>query len=1032
MNLKCVKSYALVVLLACLAMVLLLSPPGKTSPVANLYDEVALYRPIEARLSIDQQYSPCAMLDEHPGRVPMADCADSLATLSPRALRGAGADPRATGLVFLVLYDKSSGLERAINSLDLAYRQETANPERANDLAAALAERAGRLNQPVDLVAALELIETALKSHPRVPWLLFNRALLLEKLQLPTLARDAWRRFLDVEPDSPWAAEARIHVAKLGTHARIGARPISDLLLRATQAEDPLQLVELARGNPREAREFALEVALIRWSEATLADHPMEAGKWASSVRILGEVLAEAGGDRSALETMNEIAPAPSNGRNRKFAIALEQYGIGHQLYRRRDYHGAQPFLSRAVALLKSIGRQASPLARWVQLDLGAIELHNNANEGVLSVLSPVLADCNLEKYPSLCARTAWALGLARFRLGRLADALSLYQTAAEGFRISGEKDNLAAVSGLMAEALRELGDTPASWLYRYSGMQTLSGQTRHRSGHNLLWEAGNAALEEGYPLAAGLFADEDVRLFGSGEDRLLALEAYFRRALYRRGRAPLRQMVDDLNRAEEISRELPPSELQPKIEAEVRLLLAQLPDEPPEQAEEFITKSLTFFRQHKLALREAAALLARARARKASEKLTQAEEDLESALALFEAQRDQIPQGDDRRLYVETWQGVYDDLIQLVASRGDAPEALRLLEKSRGSMFSDDLGRLGSTVVLSYAVTTEAFFRFEVKQGSITMNRFPLDRITLARSIDRFVESLFYPVHAEREAEEISHLLLPADLEPGSRLCIVPDQELAGIPFNALPMQGDAGPLVLGHEVVLAGSVEDCVDAGISLDFEHLPGDILLVGPPQLDKEEFPWLPELEGAAEEINDIQNFYPTSILLARRQVTLSRMLEELPKASVLHFAGHSIAHPTEPGRSFIPLWTDVPRSMGSARLSAADIAQLHLPDLKLAVLSACDTFRPQSRRTEAISGLVGAILDAGAQAAVGTLWKVGDAASRELLVQFHRNLRSGETIASALRNAQIRLIREDRAVASQEPAWAAFELVVRHH
>jgi CHAT domain-containing protein len=68
----------------------------------------------------------------------------------------------------------------------------------------------------------------------------------------------------------------------------------------------------------------------------------------------------------------------------------------------------------------------------------------------------------------------------------------------------------------------------------------------------------------------------------------------------------------------------------------------------------------------------------------------------------------------------------------------------------------------------------------------------------------------------------------------------------------------------------------------------------------------------------------------------------------------------------------------------------------------------------------------ALLAAGSQATVASQWKVDSRATTELMLAFHRGLKSGAPKAEALRNAALEV---RRTVEYRHPFyWAAFELV----
>lgn len=98
-------------------------------------------------------------------------------------------------------------LEAAIATLERA--RETAKLEAvALDLACAYAAR-GDGARPEDYAKALDLLERLLRVQPENRAALFNRALVLERLQRFDDAVESWDRYLQADSAGPWAAEAR-------------------------------------------------------------------------------------------------------------------------------------------------------------------------------------------------------------------------------------------------------------------------------------------------------------------------------------------------------------------------------------------------------------------------------------------------------------------------------------------------------------------------------------------------------------------------------------------------------------------------------------------------------------------------------------------------------------------------------------------------------------------------------------------------------------------------------------------------------
>ena len=105
------------------------------------------------------------------------------------------------------------------------------------------------------------------------------------------------------------------------------------------------------------------------------------------------------------------------------------------------------------------------------------------------------------------------------------------------------------------------------------------------------------------------------------------------------------------------------------------------------------------------------------------------------------------------------------------------------------------------------------------------------------------------------------------------------------------------------------------------------------------------------------------------------------------------------------------------------LTAAEAAQLDLLGTQLVVLSACETGVGTVQTGEGVYGLRRALVLAGAQAQLASLWKVGDTATQELMVDYYQRLLRGESRSGALRVAQQAMIANP---ARRHPYyWAAF-------
>jgi CHAT domain-containing protein len=117
---------------------------------------------------------------------------------------------------------------------------------------------------------------------------------------------------------------------------------------------------------------------------------------------------------------------------------------------------------------------------------------------------------------------------------------------------------------------------------------------------------------------------------------------------------------------------------------------------------------------------------------------------------------------------------------------------------------------------------------------------------------------------------------------------------------------------------------------------------------------------------------------------------------------------------------LPRETDefgIPRGDGGI-LTAEAIAGLPLGNLELAVLSACETGLGEVAGGEGVFGLQRAFHLAGAHTTVGSLWKVDDEVTRQLMTAFYNNMwQKGMGKLEALRQAQLSILKVEGASAS---------------
>jgi CHAT domain-containing protein len=103
-------------------------------------------------------------------------------------------------------------------------------------------------------------------------------------------------------------------------------------------------------------------------------------------------------------------------------------------------------------------------------------------------------------------------------------------------------------------------------------------------------------------------------------------------------------------------------------------------------------------------------------------------------------------------------------------------------------------------------------------------------------------------------------------------------------------------------------------------------------------------------------------------------------------------------------------------------TALEVAGMNLWGTQLVVLSACESGRGEVDDIgQGVYGLRRAVMVAGAETLVTSLWQVSDQVTRDLMVAYYKNLLAGQGRSEALRQASL-------AIRKQHPSpffWAPF-------
>ena len=260
----------------------------------------------------------------------------------------------------------------------------------------------------------------------------------------------------------------------------------------------------------------------------------------------------------------------------------------------------------------------------------------------------------------------------------------------------------------------------------------------------------------------------------------------------------------------------------------------------------------------------------------------------------------------------------------------------------------------------------------------------------------------------------------IESELEPIKVIAFIPNQLLFYLPMQALAKKqadGTTRYLIEDKQIVYLTAA-----------------DVMrVVQPPDEDKSREgmvafgnPTGANLPAAESEVKAIAQVFPATEVLSGGQVTkVALNTESRLNKRIVHFATHGILNATTPSESYIQLAA----SSGAAdeHLTVGEVWDLPLKKVTLVTLSACESALGDKEPDGGeITTLAEAFSSAGATTVLASLWSVGDESTKDLMVEFYRQLAAGLSKAEALQKAELKLLKNPKY--SRPLYWAPFVLM----
>lgn len=797
-----------------------------------------------------------------------------------------------------------------------------------------------------------------------------------------------------------WAAPAR---AMAATEEK---SPANDINTRVAHAEELFE-----QGHTAESRQIC--ESLLR----TLPDRPSP--QLAGALNVMSKIYASEGDYDRAIESARRSAGVYEQvGDLKGQAHALNNKGIAE--LQTGSYPAAQEDLEKALTL----SRAENDLENQAQVlnNLGSAHYfrgsYSEAMRNYESAMSVVEGNTSAKW-------SAYWLQITRFnqatllqRLGRYDRALHIYrEVEASSTTLTGS--DRAHLDANLGTLYRRLGD-PYKAMDAYLAAQKLYAKQRDADGEiGVLKNIGIAyALDlDDLPHAAGIFKSV-MALAEKTHNRREEMQAhlYLGETLFRSHTLSLAQQ--EFKRAQALASELATTEEQWK------------------------------------------ALYGLGRIAGLSGDIESAERDYRQAISLIEQTRSQLQLSALRAEFFADKREAYDALISILFRKNNVSEAFLFLEKSRARNFQDRMQK--NLEPSAHSLTLEQV-QASLPPGTALLELWSAgDQIGLIWCTHDTASSRLKQFTPEQQARIQAAIRdIPTSLQQ------IPNGE--GSPLDAILEDGWPLPPSIRHLLIVTDAWTSYVPFDLlriergsrsllieRYDISYLPSGALLQRPKANHRVRWPWRRELvafgdpavtrsEGSdtqtqsvnptpqtlpysGEEINEISHLTRGASQLFMQREDRKKMFlgGGANSAPLLHVSTHAFADGDSPENSRLLFSPDSPDS-APVYVFLRELYELDLTQVNLATISACDTERGRIIRGEGVQAFSRALLAAGADSSVTTLWRVEDKATAEFMKQFYYFLlKANRPKAEALRLAKLKFLHSKSNLSSPS-VWAAFVL-----
>jgi len=324
---------------------------------------------------------------------------------------------------------------------------------------------------------------------------------------------------------------------------------------------------------------------------------------------------------------------------------------------------------------------------------------------------------------------------------------------------------------------------------------------------------------------------------------------------------------------------------------------------------------------------------------------------------------------------------------------------------------------------IIHYQFTDSLLFAITVHEGKSSMTKLGNKKhiIEKIQAFRNAIEKKSSNLEDQKVMDQLSFSLYEILIEPlphlHDHICIIPDQELNFLPFEALVAKPNSSEYLL-----FSKNISYSISGSLRQDLANQKSkvsEVSILNPSYAmafnNKTTLSPLPFATFESESISEILSAQKSSnTILDKALVT-----NAFSNSDIIHFSGHAILDHVNPEFSFLALSS---KDKISDRLSLAELYLLK-NHAQMVVLSACNTGIGKILNGEGVSNLTRGFFYGGAQSVIQTLWTVNEKSTATILIEFYKNIKMGQSKNESLRNAKIHYLNTSDDFVKHPYYWA---------